>query len=273
MKERATKLGFRLVGGTPEQILAAALAARTAGVISGVGYNYRWAPLVRYARELIASGELGQITNYRGRFFSTYGADPLGVNSWRFQLEQAGYGVTSDLLSHAVDLAHMLLGRRAGHRLDAAHAGRDRALAHDPEQADVAGAQRMRAAAELDRILLAVAAAHRQHAHFLAVFLAEQSASAGRARFVEPHQPRRHLGVFQDNVVGDVLDLFKFGPSDRLRMGDVEAQPLGRNQRALLRDMIAKHDAQSLMQDVSRRMVRPRRRARAVVDLKLDRLR
>ena len=39
-----------------------------------------------------------------------YGADPLGVNSWRFQLDQAGYGVTSDLMSHAVDLAHMLLG-------------------------------------------------------------------------------------------------------------------------------------------------------------------
>ena len=79
-------------------------------MISGVGYNYRWAPLVRYARELIASGELGEITNYRGRFFSMYGADPLGVNSWRFQLDQAGYGVTSDLMSHAVDLAHMLLG-------------------------------------------------------------------------------------------------------------------------------------------------------------------
>ena len=43
-------------------------------MISGVGYNYRWAPLVRYARELIASGELGEITNYRGRFFSIYGA-------------------------------------------------------------------------------------------------------------------------------------------------------------------------------------------------------
>jgi predicted dehydrogenase len=98
------------VGGTPEQIARAARAARDAGVISGVGYNYRWAPLVRYARELIASGELGEITNYRGRFFSMYGADPLGVNSWRFQLDQAGYGVTSDLMSHAVDLAHMLLG-------------------------------------------------------------------------------------------------------------------------------------------------------------------
>jgi predicted dehydrogenase len=98
------------VGGTPEHILRAATAARSAGVISGVGYNYRWAPLVQYTRELIATGELGTITNYRGRFFSMYGSDPLGVNSWRFQLHEAGYGVTSDLLSHAVDLAHMLIG-------------------------------------------------------------------------------------------------------------------------------------------------------------------
>jgi predicted dehydrogenase len=98
------------VGGTPELVLRAAIAAREAEVISGVGYNYRWAPLVQYARELIAAGKLGHITNYRGRFFSTYGADPLGFNSWRFQLNQAGYGVTSDLLSHAVDLAHMLIG-------------------------------------------------------------------------------------------------------------------------------------------------------------------
>ncbi|MGO9909291.1 MAG: Gfo/Idh/MocA family protein [Solirubrobacteraceae bacterium] len=98
------------VGGTPEQVARAAGAARKAGVISGVGFNYRWAPLVRYTRELIAGGELGEITNYRGRFFSMYGADPLGVNSWRFQLDQAGYGVTSDLMSHSVDLAHMLLG-------------------------------------------------------------------------------------------------------------------------------------------------------------------
>ena len=98
------------VGGTPAHVAAAASAARSAGVISGVGYNYRWAPLVRYAHELIAGGELGQITNYRGRFFSMYGADPLGPSSWRFQQDQAGYGVTSDLLSHAVDLAHMLVG-------------------------------------------------------------------------------------------------------------------------------------------------------------------
>jgi predicted dehydrogenase len=98
------------VGGTPEQTERAAAVARAAGVITGVGYNYRWAPLVRYARQLIADGRLGEITNYRGRFFSMYGSDPLGPLSWRFLLDQAGHGVTTDLLSHSVDLAHMLLG-------------------------------------------------------------------------------------------------------------------------------------------------------------------
>ncbi len=98
------------VGGTPEQTVRAERAARGAGVISGVGHNFRWAPLVRYAAELIAEGRLGELTNYRGRFFSMYGNDPLGLLSWRFLVDEGGYGVTSDLLSHAVDLALMLAG-------------------------------------------------------------------------------------------------------------------------------------------------------------------
>ena len=98
------------VGGTPEQTARAERSVRRAGVTGGVGFNYRWAPLVRYAAELIAAGELGVLTNYRGRFFSMYGADPLGVLSWRYRLDEGGHGVTSDLLSHAVDLAHYLAG-------------------------------------------------------------------------------------------------------------------------------------------------------------------
>lgn len=98
------------VGGTPDQTVRIEAAARAAGVITGVGYNYRWAPLVRHARNLIESGALGEITNYRGRFFSMYGADPMGLLSWRFLVDEAGYGVSSDILSHAVDLATMLVG-------------------------------------------------------------------------------------------------------------------------------------------------------------------
>lgn len=98
------------VGGTPDQTIRVDAAARRAGVITGVGYNYRWAPLVQHAKHLIDSGALGDITNYRGRFFSMYGADPMGLLSWRFLVDEAGYGVSSDILSHAVDLATMLVG-------------------------------------------------------------------------------------------------------------------------------------------------------------------
>lgn len=98
------------VGGKPDQTVRVEAAARRAGVVTGVGYNYRWAPLVQYAKHLIDSGALGQITNYRGRFFSMYGADPMGLLSWRFLVDEAGYGVSSDILSHAVDLATMLVG-------------------------------------------------------------------------------------------------------------------------------------------------------------------
>jgi predicted dehydrogenase len=98
------------VGGRPEDVVRARAASTAAGVLTGVGYNYRWAPLVRHARQLIAGGALGEITHYRGRFFSMYGSDPLGLLSWRFRLEDGGYGTSSDLLSHSVDLAHYLLG-------------------------------------------------------------------------------------------------------------------------------------------------------------------
>ena len=93
------------VGGRPEQTVRSEKAARDAGVISGVGYNYRFAPLIQYLKGLIAEGELGEITNYRGRFFSMYGADPLGLLSWRFKVDQSGYGVSTDILSHSMDLS------------------------------------------------------------------------------------------------------------------------------------------------------------------------
>lgn len=98
------------VGGTPAQTVRAERAARRAGVQSAVGYNYRSAPLVQYAKQLIDDGVIGTVTNYYGRFFSMYGSDPLGLLSWRFLVDQAGHGVSTDILSHSVDLAHYLVG-------------------------------------------------------------------------------------------------------------------------------------------------------------------
>jgi predicted dehydrogenase len=97
------------VGRSPEETIQSYLAAQEAGAQTLVGYNYRWAPMVQYARQLILDGELGDLTHYHGRFLAGYGSDPLGFLSWRFLGDQ-GLGVLGDLGSHVIDMAHMLAG-------------------------------------------------------------------------------------------------------------------------------------------------------------------
>ena len=97
------------VGKDPQETIQSAAAAHEAGVLTFVGYNYRWAPVVQYARQLIAAGKLGRLTHYHGRFLNGYAADPNGFLSWRFEQEY-GLGTLSDLLSHVIDMAHMLVG-------------------------------------------------------------------------------------------------------------------------------------------------------------------
>jgi predicted dehydrogenase len=98
------------VGRNPDETAEIEYLARQAGVMSFVGFNYRWAPMVQYAKQLIDDGELGTLTHYRGRFFSMYGSNPYGMLTWRFQNEMAGLGVLGDLMSHVADMAHMLAG-------------------------------------------------------------------------------------------------------------------------------------------------------------------
>ena len=98
------------VGLTTADARAVADAVRAAGVQGAVGFNYRNAPAVAAARELIAAGELGSITHARFRLFSDYAAHPEGALSWRFERERGGSGVLGDLASHGVDLARYLLG-------------------------------------------------------------------------------------------------------------------------------------------------------------------
>ena len=102
---------------------------------------------------------------------------------------------------------------------------------------------------------VAAALAHRDDAHLVAVFLAEQRRAPEATRVVERHQPRGDRRVLQHDVVGHVLDPLELVGGHRLGMREVEAQPVGRDQRALLRDVIAEHLAQRLVQQMRRRMV------------------
>jgi predicted dehydrogenase len=98
------------VGLTLADARAVADAVAKAGVQGAVGFNYRNAPAVETARELIASGGLGRITHARIRLFSDYAAHPEGALTWRYERERGGSGVLGDLASHGADLARYLLG-------------------------------------------------------------------------------------------------------------------------------------------------------------------
>ncbi len=87
-----------------------AAAVRAAGVQSAVGFNYRNAPAVERARQLIADGRLGTVEHLTIRLLADYAAHPDAGLTWRFDRAQAGTGVLGDLVSHGVDLAEHLLG-------------------------------------------------------------------------------------------------------------------------------------------------------------------
>jgi len=98
------------VGRSPQETVQIERAARQAGVMSFVGFNYRWAPLVQHAKQLIDDGRLGTLTHYRGRFFSMYGSNPYSLRTWRFDEQLAGLGTLGDLMPHVIDMAHLLAG-------------------------------------------------------------------------------------------------------------------------------------------------------------------
>ena len=83
------------------------------GVVHMCGFNYRFVPAIRHARELIASGELGEIRHFRGRYLQEWLVDPDVPADWRTQAETAGAGAVSDLGVHVVDLVRYLVGEPA----------------------------------------------------------------------------------------------------------------------------------------------------------------
>ncbi len=93
-----------------EDTSAVVEAVVSAGVQSAAGFNYRNAPAVSLARQLVAEGRLGRLQTVEVRFLADYAAHPDGALSWRFVNETAGSGVLGDLVSHAADLACFVAG-------------------------------------------------------------------------------------------------------------------------------------------------------------------
>jgi predicted dehydrogenase len=83
--------------------------AKAAGVVTRVGYNYQHNPIIGLARELIQSGELGEIISFQGEFSEDFMADSQSPWSWRCEAQHAG-GALADLGSHLLAMARYLVG-------------------------------------------------------------------------------------------------------------------------------------------------------------------
>ena len=96
--------------GEAELMTAAAAKARSRGVQSMIGFNYRRVPALALARELISEGRLGTIRHIRAAYLQDWLTDPASPMSWRLRKETAGSGALGDIASHAIDQILYLLG-------------------------------------------------------------------------------------------------------------------------------------------------------------------
>ena len=95
---------------TASEAVEISTAAQAAGVRTAMGFNYICNPLLTVAREMIASGELGDIYDFRGSYQEDYFADPGKPFSWRCLRNQGGAGALADLGTHLINMAEFLLG-------------------------------------------------------------------------------------------------------------------------------------------------------------------
>lgn len=82
-----------------------AVKAREAGVKTAVNFTYRNVPAARFVRDIIQSGEIGELHHIIGTYNQGWLVDPTSPRVWRLEKILSGTGVLGDLGSHLIDLA------------------------------------------------------------------------------------------------------------------------------------------------------------------------
>ena len=86
-------------------------AAREAGVVHAVTFNYRGNPLVQHAREMVTGGEIGDVHFIHGAYLQDWLLEPTDF-SWRLEPEKGGKSsAIGDIGSHWCDLVQHVTGQ------------------------------------------------------------------------------------------------------------------------------------------------------------------
>jgi predicted dehydrogenase len=83
-------------------------AARRSGCVHMTGFNYIRTPASQLARQMIAAGDIGDVTWFRGEHTEDFCADPHQPSSWRTRGRPNGN--MGDLAPHIINAALTLMG-------------------------------------------------------------------------------------------------------------------------------------------------------------------
>ena len=96
------------LGASLDDSRAMVAAANRAGATNMVGFNYIRTPASQYARALISSGDIGDVTWFRGEHTEDFFADPTLPVHWR--TSGIANGTMGDLAPHMINAALALIG-------------------------------------------------------------------------------------------------------------------------------------------------------------------
>ena len=86
-----------------------AAAARQAGTVTVLGYNYIQNPAIRHVARLLAEGAIGTVNHVRFEMDEDFMADPEALFYWKSEAS-SGYGALDDFGVHPLSLMHHLFG-------------------------------------------------------------------------------------------------------------------------------------------------------------------
>jgi predicted dehydrogenase len=96
------------LGASLDDSRAMVAAAEASGCVNMVGFNYIRTPASQYARQLVAAGEIGEVTWFRGEHTEDFYADPQSPATWR--TTGMSNGTMGDLSPHMINGALALIG-------------------------------------------------------------------------------------------------------------------------------------------------------------------
>ena len=95
---------------TIEDAVAMVKAANEASSVARIGLTFLRNPAIAAIQQIIASGQLGKVLHFSGRYWADYSADPMAPMAWRYK-GGMGTGALADVGSHISYVSEFITGK------------------------------------------------------------------------------------------------------------------------------------------------------------------